>query len=120
MGFFEKEKTVLITVDPDEFYSRCMPEPNSGCWIWVHGRSRRNNYPGFYQWRAHRVSWIINKKQQIPKGLFVCHHCDNKLCINPKHLFVGTASDNMIDKVKKGRHIPYRPWLRIYKPEKVE
>ena len=51
---------------------------------------------------AHRLSYLLAFKHH-PNDLFVCHKCDNRVCINPKHLFLGTAYDNNIDKIKKGR-----------------
>lgn len=51
---------------------------------------------------AHRVSWIIFRGK-IPKGKHVLHKCDTPLCVNPKHLFIGTALDNIRDCFNKGR-----------------
>lgn len=53
---------------------------------------------------VHRLEWIKHNGI-IPDGMFVCHKCDNPMCYNIKHLFLGTNRDNMIDKVKKNRHL---------------
>jgi len=76
------------------------------CWNWT--ASTRNGYGAFKingkVEGAHRVSWVLNNGE-IPEGLFVCHKCDNPRCVNPEHLFLGTASDNMKDCYNKGRLI---------------
>ena len=53
---------------------------------------------------AHRLAYMVYKGK-IPKGMLVCHHCDNRGCINPDHLFIGTYQDNTDDREIKGRNV---------------
>jgi hypothetical protein len=74
------------------------------CWPWLGGLKHgygRIQYLGV-RWEAHRLAWTLTYGP-IPKGLFVCHHCDNPPCCNPKHLWRGTHADNMADRNAKGR-----------------
>jgi DNA-binding XRE family transcriptional regulator len=89
----------------DRFNARHMPEPNSGCWIWLGAVSHHGygkiNVDG-RTLRAHRYSWEL-ANGPIPDGMCVLHQCDNPLCVNPDHLFLGTSQDNMDDRDRKGR-----------------
>jgi hypothetical protein len=79
--------------------------PASGCWIWNKCIGDRGYGRLMYrgkQTTAHRLSWVLNVGP-IPADLLVCHHCDNPPCVNPAHLFLGTALDNARDMVSKGR-----------------
>lgn len=83
-------------------------ETDSGCWEFVGGRTGSGygvvSESKYVQHLAHRLSYSI-MKGPIPKGMIVCHVCDNKICCNPEHLFIGTYQDNKNDEISKGRHV---------------
>ncbi|MFC0683049.1 HNH endonuclease signature motif containing protein [Novosphingobium clariflavum] len=85
--------------------SRYEVEVATGCWIW-RGCIQPHGY-GHIQinkvrYLAHRYFWMC-MKGPIPEGMLLCHHCDNRRCVNPSHIFVGTALDNARDMVAKDR-----------------
>jgi len=78
----------------------------NGCWVCTSHSCGTSTYPNFKREKKymliHRYVYL-KLKGEIPKGLFVCHRCDNTKCLNPNHLFLGTHNDNMKDRNKKGR-----------------
>lgn len=100
----------------ERFWSKVQQGEDDECWEWQahikpsgYGQFRTRKGPD----TAHRVSWELTYGP-IPTGLFVCHHCDNPSCCNPRHLFTGTCADNAADMVAKGRS--RYPRLRNWKP----
>lgn len=91
--------------DQERFEAQYTPEPNTGCWLWVgfidHGGYGKIQAQGRPR-RAHRYA-LEQATGKNPSGLFACHRCDQPACVNPAHLFWGTARDNNHDMIAKGR-----------------
>ncbi len=87
----------------ETFLSRIRKTPT--CWLYE-GVILRHGYGQITicgkRWSTHRYSYSIHKGE-IPAGLCVLHKCDNKKCVKPAHLFLGTPLDNTRDMIKKGR-----------------
>jgi hypothetical protein len=88
------------------FEDKYIPEPMSGCWLWLGSCDDKGYGKGIHgkrRYKAHRQSWIIHRGE-IPPGLCVLHKCDVPSCINPDHLWLGTKADNTADMVRKKRN----------------
>jgi len=91
--------------DPDAaFEARTLYDPETGCMNWIGATQKGYGAmrTGGQTVRAHRFAWV-RANGSIPDGMHVLHKCDNPLCCNADHLFLGTHIDNMRDAVAKGR-----------------
>jgi hypothetical protein len=108
MIYYEKKERTKIAPE-DRFKEKYLINDDTGCWDWQHATN--NIGYGMFRWdgntmrTAHRASYEIHVGN-IPKGMLVCHNCDNPKCVNPDHLWLGTKRQSYDDMMNKGRHVP--------------
>lgn len=93
----------------ERFWPKVQHGTADECWLWT-AALKESGYGQFMinslsrkPLKAHRISWEL-AHGSIPDGLHVLHHCDNRRCVNPSHLFLGTNDDNIRDMIAKGRN----------------
>lgn len=98
-------KPELSDKDKKRFWDKVEIRGENECWEWV--ASKRGGYGQFglnyTPVGAHRISYVLDRNKGIPVNRVVMHLCDNRSCVNPKHLKIGTQKDNMVDCSEKGR-----------------
>lgn len=101
IGYYEK----LIG---QRFWANVDKRSFGECWYW-NGYMGSSGYGRFWfngkNVPAHRMAWMIRNNREIPEGMLALHTCDNKRCVNPYHIKVGTQTENVLDSMER---TPYR------------
>lgn len=95
-----------VNMNSDDIFNMSIPEPNTGCWLWLQGATGA----GYGVWHpsgtVHKAAHVLSYELAngpVPRGLMVRHTCDVRLCVNPDHLVVGTPAQNTQDAIRRGR-----------------
>lgn len=89
----------------ERFWSKVRKGGPDECWLWLRPGHPYGQLSVRWMKRpigSHRLSWMM-ENGPIPDGLYILHKCDNPLCVNPAHLFLGTHLQNVADRIRKGR-----------------
>lgn len=112
-----RSKLLGVRDNPDlaaRFWSYVIRPPDSDCWEWT-GHHIGGGYGSFGlnggNVYAHRMAWALTRGA-IPDDRYVLHRCDVRHCVRPNHLYLGTASQNMLEMWRRGRH-PGSPRGRV-------
>ena len=102
----------------EKILSQSIPEPNSGCWIWLGGFDKRSGYGSIYlgpglNYSSHRMSYTAFKGP-ITSGFIILHNCDNPACVNPDHLYEDTKKKNSEDWVKR-QWLPKKAFSSVWR-----
>lgn len=87
------------------FWSKVDKKDLHECWPYKEFKDSKGYgkfWNGEMKMYANRMAWEYHYKQKVPKGMLICHSCNNPICCNPMHLYCGTYSDNLNDSLKEG------------------